>query len=84
MFRYAKLHIIKFADSLILMKTLEISENRKKIKGCTCKIIFISAAYYPILPALVCVNSSFAIILMGKKELFALLCLSSWCLVIVV
>ena len=30
------------------------------------------------------VNSSFAISLMGKRELVALLCLSSWCLVIVV
>ena len=30
------------------------------------------------------VNSSFAIILMGKRELIALLNLSSWCLVMVV
>ena len=30
------------------------------------------------------VHSSFVIILMGKRELFDLLCLSSWCLVIVV
>ena len=30
------------------------------------------------------VHSSFAIILTGKRELVALLCLSSWCLVIVV
>ena len=30
------------------------------------------------------VHSSFAIILMGKRELVALLCLSSWCLAIVV
>ena len=29
------------------------------------------------------VHSSFAIILMGKRELVALLCLSSWCLLIV-
>ena len=29
-------------------------------------------------------NTSFAIILMGKREPVALLCLSSWCLVIVV
>ena len=34
--------------------------------------------------ALVCVHFSFAIVLMGKRELVALLCLSSWCLVIVV
>ena len=33
---------------------------------------------------LLCVHSSFAIILMGKRELVALLGLSSWCLVIVV
>ena len=33
---------------------------------------------------LLCVPSSFAIILMGKRELVALLGLSSWCLVIVV
>ena len=29
---------------------------------------------------LLCVLSSFAIILMGKRELVALLCLSCWCL----
>ena len=34
--------------------------------------------------ALLCVHSSFAIISMGKRELVALLCLYSWCLVIVV
>ena len=34
--------------------------------------------------ALICVHSSFAIILIGKRELVALLCLSSWCLVIIV
>ena len=34
--------------------------------------------------ALLCVHSSFTIILMRKRELVALLCLSSWCLVIVV
>ena len=34
--------------------------------------------------ALLCVHSSFAIILMVKRELDALLCLSSLCLVIVV
>ena len=33
--------------------------------------------------ALLCVHSSSAIILMGNKELVDLLCLSSWCLVIV-
>ena len=33
---------------------------------------------------LLCVPSSFAIILIGKRELVALLSLSSWCLVIVV
>ena len=34
--------------------------------------------------ALLCVSSSFAKILMGKRELVALLILSSWCLMIVV
>ena len=34
--------------------------------------------------ALLCVHSSFATISMGKRELVALLFLSSWCLVIVV
>ena len=34
--------------------------------------------------ALLCVHSSFAIISLGKTELVALLCLSSWCPVIVV
>ena len=33
--------------------------------------------------ALLCVRSSIAIILMGKRELIALLNLSSWCLVMV-
>ena len=34
--------------------------------------------------SLLCVHSSFAIILMGKRELFALLCLSSWFLLVAV
>ena len=34
--------------------------------------------------ALLCVHSSFALILMGKRELVALFSLSSWCLMIVV
>ena len=34
--------------------------------------------------ALLCVHSSFAIILMEKRELVALLYVSSWCLLIVV
>ena len=34
--------------------------------------------------ALLYVHSSFAIILMGKRELVALLSLSSWCLVVVI
>ena len=34
--------------------------------------------------ALLCVHSSFVIISIGKIEIVALLCLSSWCLVIVV
>ena len=34
--------------------------------------------------ALLCVNPTFAIISMGKRELVALLCSSFWCLVIVV
>ena len=34
--------------------------------------------------ASLCVHSSFVIILIGKRELVALLCLSSWCLVVVV
>ena len=33
---------------------------------------------------LFCVHSSFAFISMGKRELVVLLCLSSWCLMIVV
>ena len=33
---------------------------------------------------LLCVHSRFVIIMMGKRELVALLCSSSWCLVIVV
>ena len=36
------------------------------------------------IPALLYVHFNFAIILMGKRELVALLSLSSWCLVVVV
>ena len=42
---------------------------------CYCSMFFCALIY---------VHFSFAIILMGKRELVALLCLSSWCLVIVV
>ena len=39
--------------------------------------------FYVMLCVTLC-QSSFAIILMGKREMVALFCLSSWCLVIVV
>ena len=42
---------------------------------CNCSLFY---------GTLLCVHCSFAIILMGKRELVALLSLSSWCLVIVV
>ena len=42
---------------------------------CNCSMFCCSLLY---------VHSSFAIILMGKRELIALLDLSSWCLVVVV
>ena len=42
---------------------------------CNCSMFCCTLLY---------VHSSFAIILMGKRESVALLCLSSWCLVIVV
>ena len=42
---------------------------------CNCSMFCCTLLY---------VHSSFAIILMGEKELVALLSLSSWCLVIVV
>ena len=42
---------------------------------CNCSMFCCTLLY---------VRSSFAIILMGKRELVALLSLSSWCLVIVV
>ena len=42
---------------------------------CNCSMVHCALLY---------VHSSFAVILMGKRELFALLSLSSWCLVIVV
>ena len=42
---------------------------------CNCSMFFYAIPY---------VHSSFAIILIGKRELVALLSLSSWCLVIVV
>ena len=45
--------IILYQYSIILMKTLEISENGRKIKGCTYKITNISPATYSIVPKLV-------------------------------
>ena len=42
--------------------------------ACNCSLFWCT---------LVCVRSSIAIILMGKRELVALLNLSSWCLVVV-
>ena len=42
---------------------------------CNCSMFCFTLLYVP---------SSFAIILMGKRKLIALLSLSSWCLVIVV
>ena len=45
------------------------------VRGCNCSMFCCTLLY---------VHSSFAIILMGKRELVALLRLSSWCLVIVV
>ena len=42
---------------------------------CNCPMFYCALLY---------VHSSFAIILMGKIELVALLCLSSWCILIVV
>ena len=42
---------------------------------CNCSMLYC---------ALLCVHSSFAIILTGKRELVAMLSLSSWCLVNVV
>ena len=41
---------------------------------CGCSVLYC---------VLRCVHSCIAIILMGKRELVALLCLSSWCLVMV-
>ena len=50
MFRYANYQIC------IFMTINENNRNKrnivKKIQGCTCKFIYISAAYYPKLPAL--------------------------------
>ena len=45
------------------------------VEVCNCSILCCTLLY---------VHSSFAIILMGKRKLFALLSLSSWCLVVVV
>ena len=45
------------------------------MRVCDCSMFCCTLLYVP---------SSFAIILMGKRELVALLSLSSWCLVIVV
>ena len=45
------------------------------VEVCNCSMFCCS---------LLCVHSSFAIILMGKRELVALLSLSPWCLVMIV
>ena len=45
------------------------------VRFCTCSMFCCE---------LLCVHSSSTIISMGKRELVALLCLSSWCLMIVV
>ena len=45
------------------------------VEVCNCSMFCCTLLYVP---------SSFAIILVGKRELVALLSLSSWCLVIVV
>ena len=45
------------------------------MRVCNCSMFCCTLLY---------VHSSFAIILMGKRELVALLSLSSWCLVMVV
>ena len=78
--------------------TTYVTENKETIsKFSTMSIAFVSFKHLK-LPisivgfcgfsmfcrALCCIHYSFAIILMGKRELVALLCLFSWCLVIVV
>ena len=49
--------------------------NTPIVEVCNCSMFCCTLLY---------VHSSFAIILMGKRELVALLSLSSWCFVIVV
>ena len=63
---------------------------------CICTAIMMLICYLLLFPlwgfcacslfccAVLCVLSSFPIILMGKRELVALLCLSSWCLMAVI
>ena len=53
MLRYANYQISIICIFTNINKTLEMRENRNKLRGCTYKFIYISAAYYPILPALV-------------------------------
>ena len=56
--------------------SLALSETMKTGLGvCNCSMFCCTLLYVP---------SSFAIIFMGKRELVALLSLSSWCLVIAV
>ena len=47
----------------------------RRVGVCNCSMFCCTLLY---------VHSSFAIILMGKRELVALISLSSWCLVVVV
>ena len=65
--------ILLFCDSVIVLCGSVVVTPI--VRDCNC-FMFCCALLY--------VHSSFALILMRKRELVAILCLSSWCLVIVV
>ena len=60
----------------VVWRSLDLPDPRRRPWGfCNCSMFCCALLYF---------HSSFAIILMGKRELVAFLSLSSWCLVIFV
>ena len=60
---------------LLILGAALLFINTPNVGVCNCSMFCCTLLYFP---------SSFAIILMGKRELVALLSLYSWCLMIVV
>ena len=85
----SKCHIVEKSHALahIIVGVDMIPTLIRRIYACICLkkiIIKIQKTTMQTYFASLCVHSSFAITSMGKRELVALLCSSSWCLVIAV